>query len=74
MHSVSVSAQDGQPLSFTYKRQQMQIVEIADHWRETGRWWDEEIPCDFYLVATPGGTFLLSRAIETDAWYAKPVQ
>jgi hypothetical protein len=74
MREVSITARDGQPLAFLWKKQSMHIVEIADHWRETGRWWDDEDPFDFFLIVAASGSFLLCRDLKTDAWYAKPVQ
>jgi len=74
MRPVTVSLCEGKPEQFIYKRQQMITSDIADHWREMGRWWEAETVLDFFLITTASGSFLLSHDCETDAWYAKPVQ
>ena len=52
----------------------MSISEIADQWKEMGRWWDGETAREFFLVVTVSGPFLLSRECCKDEWYAKAVQ
>lgn len=74
MPPVTVITMDGKPGHFIWKRRKMSVSEIIDQWRETGRWWDGERARDFYLVNAPSGSFLLMMDIETDSWYAKPVQ
>jgi len=74
MREVDVAVRDGRPLHFIHKQQKMIITEIADRWRETGRWWDGELLRDFFLVNTANGAFLLCRDSDTDYWYAKPIQ
>jgi hypothetical protein len=74
MHPVMAAVRGGKPVQFVWKRQSIVIEIIADHWRETGRWWEDEPVCDFYLVSTPGGAFLLCSNLTATEWHAKPVQ
>ncbi len=37
------------------------VEHIVDHWRETGRWWAEENPRDFFLAETERRVFIVSR-------------
>jgi hypothetical protein len=74
MRAVTVATREGKPEHFIYKRQKMLASEIADHWREMGRWWEAETARDFFLITTVGGPFLLCHDCQMDLWYAKPVQ
>jgi hypothetical protein len=74
MRAVTVAVRDGLPVSFLYKQQQVRIREIADAWRETGRWWDGEAMCEFFLVVAESGSFLLCRDLTAEEWYVKAVQ
>ncbi len=74
MRPATVTIKDGKPMFLFRKSQKLLIEEIADHWRETGRWWSNELPKDFFLVNTASGAFLLCRELKTDEWYVKPVQ
>ena len=74
MHEVSVTSREGLPTQLLWKKQRWNISEIADQWRETGRWWEGEAMCEFFLIVVVSGSFLLCRDLTTDAWYAKPVQ
>ncbi len=39
------------------------IENVADHWRETGRWWAGETCRDFYLVETSHEALVVSRSL-----------
>ena len=42
------------------------VEDVVDHWRETGRWWTEESPRDFFLVEAKRGAFVVSKG--PDGW------
>jgi len=74
MRDTAVTVRDDLPFRFVWKGQQVSVLEIADAWRETGRWWNGEDVCEFFLIVAANGSFLLCRDLQTDLWYAKPVQ
>ena len=73
MARVVVTITDELPIRLKWKKATVTITEIADAWRETGRWWADETECAFYLVDTAQGLFLLCQNPKVNEWYAKPV-
>jgi len=73
MKSVTVVVLGNQPRAFDWQRKRIAVDQITDHWSETGRWWDNETPCEFFQVLTNAGTYLLCRRVTDNHWYAKPV-
>ncbi len=45
------------------------VVQVLDHWRYDGRWWDHEVHRDYYLLELQGGT-TVELFHEGDAWWA----
>jgi hypothetical protein len=74
MRALSVTARDGHPIEMTWNRRTLLVDKIADHWRESGRWWEGEGLCEFFLVHTIRGMFVLRFDPKKDRWYAKPVR
>ena len=73
MAHVAVAEKHDLPVQLKWKKSVIEITEIADAWKETGRWWAEETECNFYLVDTMQGLFLLCQNPNVNEWYAKPV-
>jgi hypothetical protein len=57
-----------------WKHHILRILEITDHWKETGRWWDHEPPCEFFEVLTATGAYLLGYRESEGQWYGKSIQ
>lgn len=73
MRAISVSTLGERPAQMTWNRRKLVVDEIIDHWRESGRWWEGEVLCEFFLVHTIRGMFLLCFNPQKSEWYAKPV-
>lgn len=45
----------GVPLTFRLGGARLQVEQVLDCWRETGRWWEQETERSTYRVCTVGG-------------------
>jgi hypothetical protein len=66
---ISVTLAADQPRAFMWRGGLYHITERLDDWRETGEWWRDELPKDFYRVKTAcGGVFDLYCEAQTHTW------
>jgi len=65
---VLVRTRGDLPQRILFRREWMVVERILEHWRETGRWWENETERDFFLIQTVEGGFLLYRENSTDRW------
>ena len=65
---VFVRTREGFPRKILFRKEWMVVERIMEHWRETGRWWENEAERDFFLIQTTKGGFLLSRENATNRW------
>jgi hypothetical protein len=65
---VFVRTRGDLPRRVFFRKEWMVVERIMEHWRETGRWWENETERDFFLVQTAKGGFLLCRENSTDRW------
>jgi len=56
------------PQSIFFRGKWLWVEEIMEQWRETGRWWENEVERDFFLIQTGVGGFLLYRENSTYKW------
>lgn len=50
-----VRTENGMPRAFWHRGRRYLVVEVAERWRDTGRWWAGEAPKFFFRVTTAGG-------------------
>jgi hypothetical protein len=52
--------EDPRPDTFTYHRQRIRVARVLEHWREAGRWWEQEPESVCWRVeAVDGGVYEL---------------
>ncbi len=65
---VLVGTKGDLPWRMFLKGEWLQIEKVIEQWRETGRWWENEMEKDFFLIQTNAGGFLLCRENSSDRW------
>ena len=65
---ISVGTKGDLPQKIFFRGKWLWVEKIMEQWRETGRWWENEVERDFFLIQTSVGGFLLYRENSTHRW------
>ncbi len=65
---VFVGTKENLPQKIFFRGKWLQVEKIMKQWKETGRWWENEVERDFFLIQTGTGGFLLCRENSTHRW------
>jgi hypothetical protein len=69
---LQVTVAGESPSTFDWHNRTHQIVDILNHWRSDGQWWEKRVAHDYFLVRTASGLIaLIFRDCLTENWYLR---
>jgi len=66
--TIRVDMKGNIPQKMLFRGKWFQIEKVVEQWRETGRWWENEVERDFFFIQTGQGGFILYRESPTQKW------
>lgn len=64
-----IKTKGGLPFRFSIGGRHLQVEQILDHWRETGRWWEGEEEREFFRVEAGEGGYIVYLNRATGRWF-----
>ncbi|MFY9188382.1 MAG: DUF6504 family protein [bacterium] len=69
-HPVTVTATDGGPHFFQWRKKRYFVTAVLERWVDTGAWWENEPEKVFYrLLADDGGLYELYQERISGCWF-----
>ncbi len=68
------TAADGRPARLRWRRWQVEVAAICNHWRVEDDWWRQEVARDYYKVRTADGTLcVIFRDRQQGTWHLQRI-